>query len=99
MTFVSGGLPPMADEIKDIIQDLQLLFMNQSSLHNLPQQSMLNGFVDTFQDERNVDLASSTTQYNELGAYFSEIPGEIGIIETVELNETSNMELFDSNNY
>ncbi len=89
----------MADEIKNIIQDLQLLFMNQLSLHNLPQQSTFNGFVDTFQDERNVDLASSTTQYNELGGYFSEIPSEIGLTEIVELNETSNMELFDSNNF
>ena len=60
MTFITGGLPPMANEIKTIMYNIQLLSMNQSFLHNLPSRTLLNGFTDTFEDKQGVDLSLST---------------------------------------
>lgn len=97
MTFITGGLPPMANEIKTIMYNIQLLSMNQSFLHNLPSQTLVNGFTDTFEDKQGVDLSLSTAYYDEPGKYFTELPGQMGLTQEIQIDQTSNIERSDSN--
>ncbi|MDR3604792.1 MAG: discoidin domain-containing protein [Syntrophaceae bacterium] len=97
MTFITGGLPPMANEIKTIMYNIQLLSMNQSFLHNLPSQTLVNGFTDTFEDKLGVDLSLSTAYYDEPGKYFTELPGQMGLTQEIQIDQTSNIERSDSN--
>ncbi len=96
MTFITGGLPPMANEIKTIIYNIQLLSMNQSFLHNLPSKTLVNGFTDTFENKQGVDLSLSTVYYDEPGKYFTELPGEMDLTQVIQIDQTSNIELSDS---
>ena len=97
MTFITGGLPPMANEIKTIMYNIQLLSMNQSFLHNLPSKTLVNGFTDTFEDKQGVDLSLSTAYYDEPGKYFTELPGQMGLTQVIQIDQTSNIERSDSN--
>jgi hypothetical protein len=96
MTFITGGLPPMTNEIKTIMYNIQLLSMNQSFLRNLPSKTLVNGFKDTFEDKQGVDLSLSTAYYDELAKYFTEIPGQMGLTQVIQIDQTSNIELSDS---
>ena len=96
MTFITGGLPPMAGELNAIVYNLQLLSMNQSSMSNLPPQKMTNGFSDTFQDKQGVDLSLSTAYYDEPGKYFCEMPGQKDLNQVIQIDQTSNIEPPDS---
>ncbi len=86
----------MASELNAIVYNLQLLSMNQSSLSNLTPQNMTNGFSDTFQDKQGVDLSLSMAYYDELGKYFSEMPGQKDLNQVIQIDQTSNIELSDS---
>ncbi|MGC8602668.1 MAG: discoidin domain-containing protein [Desulfomonilaceae bacterium] len=95
MTFIAELPTIMTHEIRTIIYNIQLLLMNQLSVNNLPSQTMVNGFADTFQDEQGVDSSLSTAHYDQLGKYFSEIPGQMGLTQIMRIDEISDVELSD----
>ncbi|MGC8657632.1 MAG: discoidin domain-containing protein [Desulfomonilaceae bacterium] len=95
MTFVTEGVSSAAGEISFLIENLQLLFINQCSLHDLPLQTNVNGFADAFSNSDSIDLTLSKARYDQAERYFSEIPGETGITETIRIENGANLEMVD----
>lgn len=96
MTFITEGLSPAARQNARMAENLQLMFMNQSSLHNLAFQATVNGFVDTFSNNDAIDLTLSKASYDEPGKYFSELPGQTGITEIIRIDNTTKLEMSES---
>lgn len=104
MTFIAGAsydpaepANPLADDVEINRKNIQLFFMNQLSLHNLSVQNIVNGFVDTFQDQEGVDETLSIGHYDLTGKYYCDVAGRIGLTQLIEINETSNIEQSDVN--
>jgi hypothetical protein len=102
MTFMAGVLHnretrPLTDQINNIRANLQLLFMDNLTLHGQSGMLMSDGFVDTFQDAIGVDLSLSVARYSESGRYFSEVPGPTALTKLIEFNGAANLEMSDPN--
>ncbi len=92
MTFTAGALSLKGAQIRNMVENLQLLSLNQLSMNNLQAQEMVNGFTDKFQDEEGIDLSLSAARHDPLGKFFTGFPGQTGLTHVIQIDPTADIE-------